>query len=168
MGGPDDGDRRKGSQESDLGHRGHGAVEPADGELHLSRNLRAGCRDRAPALALPLTWIEQRLSESGLTIEQLVQSETQQQAVDQVSISNSIGSLRFLGGDGLADFVEAKSVVEQTLREDPAAVYGKMDFATRDRYRHEVEKMAKRSRLSEGEVARQAIHLAQAGGRKWR
>jgi len=48
-------------------------------------------------LALPLTWIEQRLSESGLTIEQLVQSENQQQAADQVSISNSIGSLRFLG-----------------------------------------------------------------------
>ncbi len=28
---------------------------------------------QSPALALPLTWIEQRLSESGLTIEQLVQ-----------------------------------------------------------------------------------------------
>ena len=52
---------------------------------------------QSPALALPLTWIEQRLSESGLTIEQSVQSENQQQAVDQVSISNSIGSLRFLG-----------------------------------------------------------------------
>ena len=52
---------------------------------------------QSPALALPLTWIEQRLSESGLTIEQLVQSENQQQAADQVSISNSIGSLRFLG-----------------------------------------------------------------------
>jgi hypothetical protein len=49
------------------------------------------------ALALPLTWIEQRLSESGQTIEQLVQSEIQQQAANQVSISNSINSLRFLG-----------------------------------------------------------------------
>ena len=32
---------------------------------------------QGPALAMPLTWIEQRLSESGLTIEQLVQSENQ-------------------------------------------------------------------------------------------
>ena len=55
------------------------------------------------------------------------------------------------------------SVVEQTLREDPAAAYGKMDFATRDRYRHAVEKMARSSRLSEREVARHAIHLAQQG-----
>ena len=74
---------------------------------------------QSPALALPLTWIEQRLSESGLTIEQLVQSENQQQAADQVSISNSIGSLRFLGAMDWREFVETMSVVEQTLREDP-------------------------------------------------
>ncbi len=118
---------------------------------------------QSPALALPLTWIEQRLSESGLTIEQSVQSENQQQAVDQVSISNSIGSLRFLGAMDWRTFVETMSVVERTLREDPAAAYGKMDFATRDRYRHVVEKMARSSRLSEREVARHAIHLAQQG-----
>jgi hypothetical protein len=116
---------------------------------------------QSPALAWPLTWIEQRLSESGLTIEQSVQSENQQQAVDQVSISNSIGSLRFLGAMDWRKFVEAMSVVEQTLREDPGAAYDKMDFATRDRYRHVVERMARSSRLSEYEVARHAIHLAQ-------
>ena len=114
---------------------------------------------QSPALALPLTWIEQRLSESGLTIEQLVQSENQQQAADQVSISNSIGSLRFLGAMDWREFVETMSVVEQTLREDPGGVYGKMDFATRDRYRHVVEKIAKSSRLSESEVARKAIQI---------
>ncbi len=38
-----------------------------------------------------------------------------------------------------------------------------MDFATRDRYRHVVEKIAKSSRLSEGEVARKAIQLAREG-----
>ena len=45
----------------------------------------------------------------------------------------------------------------------PAAAYGKMDFATRDRYRHVVERMARSSRLSESEVARHAIQLAQQG-----
>jgi len=114
---------------------------------------------QSPVLSLPLTWIEQRLSESGLTIEQLVRSEGQQQAADQVSISNTIGSLRFLGAMDWREFVERMSVVEQVLREDPGGVYGKMDIATRDRYRHAVEKIAKRSRLSEGEVAREAIRL---------
>ena len=66
---------------------------------------------QGPALAMPLTWIEQRLSESGLTIKQLVQSENQQQAADQVSMSNSINSLRFLDAMDWRDFVETMSVV---------------------------------------------------------
>jgi len=124
----------------------------------LARRLQG----RGPALALPLTWIEQRLYESGLTIERLVQSENQQQATDQVSISNSIGSLRFLGAMDWRGFVETMSVVERTLLEDPRGVYGKMDFATRDRYRHATERVAKQGRLSEGEVARKAVELARA------
>ncbi len=122
----------------------------------LARRLQG----HGPALALPLTWIAQRLSESGQTIELLVQSESQQQAADQVSISNSIGGLRFLGAMDWREFVERMSVVEHILREDPDGVYGKMDFATRDRYRHVVEKIAKKSRLSESDVARKAIQSA--------
>ena len=115
---------------------------------------------KSPALALPLTWIEQRLSEDGRTIGQVVQSENQQQAADQVSISNSISSLRFLGATDWRAFVEARSGVERTLCDDPAGVYARMDFATRDEYRHVVETTARRSGLEEGEVARRAIHLA--------
>ncbi|MCK9387210.1 MAG: cyclic beta 1-2 glucan synthetase [Sulfuritalea sp.] len=118
---------------------------------------------RGPALALALTWIEQRLAETGLTIEQLVNWEIQQQAADQVSISNSIGSLRVLGAIDWREFVETMSVVEQTLREDPCRVYGGMDFATRDRYRHATERIAKESGLAEDEVARRAVDLARAG-----
>ena len=125
----------------------------------LARRLQG----QSAALALPLTWIEQRLSESGFTIEQLVQSETQEQAGDQVSISNSIGSLRFLAAMDWREFVETMSIVEQKLREDPGGLYGRMDFATRDRYRHVVEEIAKGSDLSESEVARKAIQLAYEG-----
>jgi cellobiose phosphorylase len=122
----------------------------------LARRLQG----RGPALALPLDWIHQRLSETGRMIDQMVQAENQQQASDQVSISNSIGSLRFLGAMDWRTFVESLSVVEKALRQDPADAYGRMDFATRDRYRHTVERIAKRSRLSEEEVALEAIRLA--------
>jgi cyclic beta-1,2-glucan synthetase len=69
---------------------------------------------------LPLTWIEQQLAESDHTIEQLVQVENQQQAADQVSIGNSIGSLRALGAMDWRAFVETMSVVEQDLAGRPA------------------------------------------------
>jgi cyclic beta-1,2-glucan synthetase len=122
----------------------------------LARRLQG----HGPALALPLTWIEQRLGESGSTIKQLVEAENQRQAADQVSVSNSIGSLRFIGAMDWREFVETMSAVDQILREDVDGVYGRMDFFTRDRYRHVVEKIAKHSRLSEGAVARAAIVLA--------
>jgi cyclic beta-1,2-glucan synthetase len=126
----------------------------------LARRLQG----RGPALALPLTWIEQRLSESGLTIEQLVQSEIQRQAADQVSISNSIGSLRILGTIDWCEFVESMSVVEQMLLADPAGVYGRMDFASRDRYRHAAETIARKGHLNEFEVAGKAVELARTSG----
>jgi cellobiose phosphorylase len=115
------------------------------------------------ALALPLTWIEQQLAESGLSIEQLVRSGNQQQAAAQVSVSNSIGSLRFLGIMDWRTFVETMSLVEKVLRTDPGAVYAAMDFASRDRYRHLIEAVAKAGGLAEEAVARRAIGLAQAG-----
>ncbi len=120
---------------------------------------------RSVALALPLTWIEQRLAESNQTIEQLVQAEAQSQAAAQVSVSNSIGSLRTLAAMDWREFVETHSLVEKTLRDDPAGVYGYMDFKTRDSYRHAVERLAKRSALSEQEVAAVAIRLATAAAR---
>jgi len=115
---------------------------------------------QSPALAMPLTWIEQHLAETGLTIEQLIQTETQYQASNQVSISNTIGSLRLLGAHDWSKFVEEQSLVEHTLLDDPAAVYGAMNFATRDMYRHIVERFARETKKTEIEIAQLALTLA--------
>ncbi len=124
----------------------------------LSRRLQG----QGPVLALPLTWIEQWLAPAGQTIESMVQSESQQQAADRVSIANSIGSLRFLQVLDWREFVESLSVVEDQLRKDPYNTYARMDFATRDNYRGVVERLARRGRLAEHDVAAAALKLAQA------
>ena len=117
------------------------------------------------ALALPLTWMEQRLSDANETIEHLVHLESQKQAASQVSVSNSIGSLRLLGATHWPEFVETLSSVEQILREDPMGVYGRMDFGTRDTYRHAVERVARAAGGDEPAVAHKAVELAAAGRR---
>ncbi|TVQ89787.1 MAG: cyclic beta 1-2 glucan synthetase [Chromatiaceae bacterium] len=123
----------------------------------LARRLQG----QGPALALALTWIEQQLAEVGLNIEQSVRVGNQQQAADQVSVSNSMGSLRLLGTQDWRDFVEALSLVDAVLGTDPAGVYPRMDFGSRDRYRHAIETLARASRQPEVAVARQAIALAE-------
>ena len=54
-------------------------------------------------------------------------------------------------------FFERVSLVEQILRNDPAGAYGRMDFPTRDRYRHSVEELAKNAKRPELDVARRAV-----------
>jgi cellobiose phosphorylase len=136
----------------------------AKSDLTLSSSFVAEFCQRlsrqSPVLHLARGWLEQRLGQQGLSIEQLIQLDSQNQAADQVSVSHSITSLRFLSAMDWKEFVESLSLVETTLLADPADVYSLMDFATRDRCRHSVEFLARHCELSEAEVAQRAIQLA--------
>ena len=123
----------------------------------LTRHLQG----QNPNFAFANSWLEHRLADQGLTTEQLVRAEGQAQAADQVSIGNSINSLRFLNSNDWRRFVGDHSLVEQTLADDPSGIYAKMDFLTRDRYRHAVEAIARRSSHTEYDVARKAVQLAE-------
>jgi len=118
----------------------------------LLHQLRAG-HGAPPALE---GWI----AGEGMAAEHAAAQATQRMALTQVMMANSITSLR---GVALVDwrvFVERHSAVEAVLREDPAGAYAAMTFATRDRYRHAVEHIARRGGRGEGEVARAAVGLA--------
>jgi cellobiose phosphorylase len=115
---------------------------------------------QSSALAFVLGWVEHRLSEEGLNMEHLLRADSQSLAADQVSIGNSIASLRFLGAMEWRVFIEKMSFTEQVLRRDPSGVYADMTFETRDRYRHCIEELAHHSRSTEQEVAEAAIRMA--------
>lgn len=109
---------------------------------------------------IPLAWLDHQFLESGSSIQDKVQGEVQQQAANQVSVSCSIGSLRFLSAIDWREFVQDMSVVENELKCDPSGIYGRMDFFTRDRYRHVIEDLARKLSLSELSVAKAANQLA--------
>lgn len=115
---------------------------------------------KGPSLSLPINWMEQQLARIGISSNDLIWQENQKQAADQVSVRNSIFTLRLLGTTDWRDFVESLSSVEQVLRTDSTGTYPQMDFLTRDRYRHVVEAIAKSSPLSETEVAQMVVDLA--------
>ncbi|MBA3881178.1 MAG: cyclic beta 1-2 glucan synthetase [Chthoniobacterales bacterium] len=158
-------DRLQAMAEKNPSHLVIVVADMARADLPLSSSFVAEFCQRLshlnPVLHLARGWLEQRLAEQGLSIEQLVHQESQSQASDQVSVSHSIASLRLLSAIDWKEFLETVSLVEQTLRSDPADVYSDMDFATRDRYRHAVESLARQSRLSETAMAEKAVQLAQ-------
>jgi cyclic beta-1,2-glucan synthetase len=118
------------------------------------------------SMAFVQTWVEQKLLEQGVTATQLSAAAGRTAAANQISIANSIGSLRFIGAMDWRNYVESLSLVEQTLREDPAGMHAGQDFATRDRYRHVIEDVARCSSRGEREVAREAVALAQAASER--
>lgn len=79
---------------------------------------------------------------------------------DGTDIANSIFGLRVLATMDWQAFFESVSLVEQVLRRDPARIYSRMDFETRDRYRRTVEELAKTTGESGEGIAREAVRLA--------
>ena len=158
-------DRMLATAEKDPKRLIHLLAEFANADVPLTAPFVEEFHDRlqaqGSALAFVQTWVEQKLIDQGVTASQLSAAADRMAATNQISIANSISSLRFIGSMDWRDYVESLSVVEQTLREDPAGMHASQDFASRDRYRHVIEDVAKASSCSELVVAREAIVLAQ-------
>lgn len=75
-------------------------------------------------------------------------------------VAGCITSLRTVTTNSWIAFVDRVSLIERSLSKDPSGHYGRMDFATRDRYRGVVEHLARRARCNQWEVAEAAIRLA--------
>jgi len=119
-------------------------------------------RDQDPAVMTVIEWLEQRLRKEGLSLEEIVHEEHHRQAAAQLTVGNIITSMRLLSTLDWRDFFEKVSLIDPELRKDPAGVYARMDFATRDRYRHAIERVSKGAKKSELEIAQAVLELAQA------
>ena len=125
--------------------------------VQLSQRLR----EQDPAVMPVIEWLEKQLASHATSIEQIIHAEHQRQASTQVTVGNIITSMRLLSTLDWRDFFESVSLIEPLLGADPAGAYAKMEFATRDRYRHVIERISKRTRTNELEVARAAVELAE-------
>ena len=111
-----------------------------------------------------LTLLEHWIAEEGLNAEEATSRSTQRLALTHITMANSITSLLAVARMDWRVFVEGQSVMEAVLRQDPSDFYSRMTFATRDQYRHAVERIAKRTRTAEEAVARSAIDLSNQAG----
>jgi Glycosyltransferase family 36 len=121
-------------------------------------------RDEDLPLGHALAWLDDHLTEVGRSVEELTRQERHRQATNQVSVGNCITSMRLIAALDWSSFFERTSVVERILRDDPAGAYADMDAGSRDLYRHEIERLATRSGVSEYDVARRAVARARAAG----
>jgi len=115
-------------------------------------------RDQHASITPALDWLNRRLAAAGASPGEVVTRELHAQGAANATVRNVIGSMRWMSSIDWLEFVESVSLVDEVLHSAPA--YPAMDFATRDAYRRQIELLARGSRRSELEVAREAVHLS--------
>src|SRR5678816_3785658 len=128
---------------------------------HFASELVAHLYDEEAALPMVSVWLDRAL---GAPMSEVVQQEHRRQVVQQTSLANVITSCRRLTQIQWQELFEATSRADVELAKDPAAIYPRVDFGTRNRYRTAVEEIARWSKTSELEVISHALMLAGAAG----
>jgi cellobiose phosphorylase len=136
--------------------------EPPELSTPFVAELLARTREFGPRIARLRARLDERLLQQGQSAEEVIRAQQQAEATSQVSVANSITSLRFTAAHDWTRTVERVSLVEQILQRDPAGVYGRMDFGTRDRYRQAVEELAAPDGPAQVEAALRAVERARA------
>jgi cyclic beta-1,2-glucan synthetase len=142
--------------------------EPASADLHsldqfpwstaFAVQLAQRLRDHDPNATPALRWLNERLEAEGLTTDQVVRAEVQEQSAMNVTVRNVITSMRLLSMINWAEFFESVSPVDAILR--GGSDFAAMDFTTRDLYRRAIEEIARESGRDEVEITQRALTAA--------
>lgn len=99
--------------------------------------------------------VAEKLLAQDFNLEQLVHREHQTRAAQTTAMANAVSSLKIAASMDWDRIFEELSRVDRILGTD--SVYGEMDFASRDYYRRRVQLLAKKNKISEIAVAKQAV-----------
>jgi cyclic beta-1,2-glucan synthetase len=112
-------------------------------------------RYQAEGTTALLEWLNRESATRDGSTDEIVQAQHAGQAAANLTVRNLITSMRAIAAFDWRSFFEEVSLVEATLRGHPA--YAAADFATRDRYRHALEDLARASGRAEIDVATAVI-----------
>ncbi len=114
-----------------------------------------------PAQTPLFGWLEDRLHRQGSSIDTVIAHAQLRLGASNVTMRNIVTSMRLVSEMDWADFFEEVSLIDARLRDNPT--YSEMDFATRNRYRTEIEILARGSKQAEHAVADACLALAARG-----
>ena len=126
---------------------------------YMSYKLKLYGKQGKPYLEI----LEDQVKRSGATVSNIIKKEHYDIAISKVSIGNSILSLKEIIRVNFLSLFEEINGVEEILKDDPANVYSKMDYKTKDIYRNEIKKLSKKTKISEIYIANKIIELSKNG-----
>ena len=103
--------------------------------------------------------LEEVVEKTGTTISEVIKREHFDIAVKRVSIGNCITSIKKIQRINFLEIFEKINGVEEILKQDPANVYDKMDYKTKDLYRQKIKEISKKSKISEIYIAKKLLEI---------
>ena len=107
--------------------------------------------------------LEEIAQKAGTTVSDVIKKEHFDIANNRVSIGNCIISIKKIQRINFLDIFEKINGVEELLKQDPASVYDKMDYKTKDYYRQVIKEISQKSKISELYIAKKLLELASNG-----
>lgn len=104
--------------------------------------------------------LEEQVNKMGTTIEEVIKKEHFDIALKKVAMANCITSMKELLHMDFLSIFEESNQVEEILKQDPALVYTKMDYRTKEQYRNAVKEIARKTKIAELYIAQKALMLA--------
>jgi cyclic beta-1,2-glucan synthetase len=104
--------------------------------------------------------LEEVVEKTGVTVSDVIRKEHFDIAVNKVSIGNAIVSITNIQRINLLEIFEKVNGVEEILKQDPAGVYEKMDYKTKENYRNQIKKISKKMKVSEIYLTKKILEIS--------
>ena len=124
---------------------------------YMSYKLKRYGKNGIPYLNI----LEEQVEKKGTTVSEVIRKEHFDIAIQKVSIGNSITSIREISRINFLSLFEEINGVEELLRQDPAGIYDKMDYKTKEYYRNVIKKLSQKTKMSEIYITKKTIELSQ-------
>ena len=104
--------------------------------------------------------LESEVLKMGLTVNEVVQKEHLYIATLKITVGNCIKSLKDISRIDFTELLGKMNGTEEILNKDPAGIYKNMEQESKNYYKAIIEKMSKKSKISEVYIAEKALELA--------
>lgn len=124
---------------------------------YMSYRLKQYGKQSYPYLKI----LEEQVEKTGVTVSEVIQKEHFDVATKKVLMGNSITSIKNIPRINFVEIFEHINGIEKILLQDPAGVYGKMDYETKTYYRNKIKSISEKTKISEIYIAKKILELAQ-------
>ena len=104
--------------------------------------------------------LEEEIKKAGTTVSEVIKKEHFNIAIQKVIMANSITSIKEIQRINFLEMFEELNGVEEVLKHDPAEVYNKMDYKTKDYYRNKIKEISQKTKISEIYIAKKVLEIA--------